>query len=179
VDLSGQSRYEKWAQFYGGDATDKANQIIQASDGSVYLAGHTFSEKITGHNSDVYLIKIKRDKFPSSDKANGLEIENKNFIDADRDGLLRTDERSYYQFQIKNNGPNDAFKIVAKVAQNNNLAGIDYPKKIILGYLPAGHTKTYSVPLKGMPGLRQGEADFTVSFEEANQSKIPSFDFKS
>ncbi len=172
TDKEGKILQEEW-NYFGGNQTDEFNAIHQLHDGSILMAGLSFTKSI---NSNAFVTKIAPNDFPKFNPT--IKTDNPSLVEEHGDNKIQPQERGYIKFMLTNDSDQDAFNIQANVQATSGANQLEYFPKIALGFLPAKTTKTFSIPLIGKEGLGNDKASFKVSFTEHNNANITPFQFE-
>ena len=171
TEESGKPLNEDW-EFFGGNFTDAAYDIIETFDGDILLAGNTFSHRKLGDNSDGWVIKLKGPEFPKTGEKANIKLENIAFVEPSKDDILQPAERGYIVFDLVNDSKTPAYQISGKVTITNE-KNLIFPREIKYGHLPANSRKRYSLPIAGDFDLENGTSDVKMVFSERNGAAIP------
>ncbi len=156
--------------FLGGKNQDEANDVLQLHDGSFIVAGYSASNK--GLEEDAWVIKLKSYDLPNTNVDNDkISLEQGQFKDENENGAIEQLERAYLFFQITNNGDVPLYNAEAMIEGTKLMKGLEYFKKVKIGYLAANSSKKFSIPFFGEEDILTGESNFELSLIGANGFK--------
>jgi hypothetical protein len=127
-----------------------------------------FSQKVVSGISDTKFISITRD--PLSSQTPYLEIINNSmlFKDSDNDNKIDASENDTIRFELKNTGIGSGKGLAVQVTEINGIAGLEFPKEILLGNLEPNKVIQVNIPVKGALGLVNSKANFSFKINEAS-----------
>ncbi|MBX3165363.1 MAG: caspase family protein [Bacteroidetes bacterium] len=82
--------------------------------------------------------------------------------------LLDANENAEIKFTVLNKGQGNAYNLIASINEKNQIKGLEYSAKKVLGDLKAGDEITIAIPVSGEMNLEQGKAEFEISISEGN-----------
>lgn len=89
------------------------------------------------------------------------------FADADQDGAVSAGETARAIATVVNAGAGPAHAVSISL-EPSALDGLGYAARHFLGEVPAGSSRSVSIPLKGQGGVTDGEKTLTLSARDAN-----------
>ncbi len=108
------------------------------------------------------LTNSERERAKNANYANTFQISEARFIDNNRNGYLEAKERGYFVLDVQNQSREALSHIRAEVSTENMNSGIDFWKKVQLGTLLPGQSKTLHIPVLALKNLGSGRFDFSV-----------------
>ncbi|MDI1355356.1 MAG: caspase family protein [bacterium] len=139
---------------------NKGTQLVSASkDGSLKVW-------------DVSVLKVGKKSFVKPAETPQLVASSLSLKDENSNGIIDGGEKSSLVFTIKNSGKSNAYNLYAKVASDQVITGFDFEKEMYLGHLGSGQSQNYTIPLSATGDVQSANGSFTVSFDEANDTKI-------
>jgi hypothetical protein len=123
------------------------------------------SQEISGR-SGAYNFNIGQKRFVPP----MLSIDNNSsrFTDENQNNILDPYEQAGFTFNIQNSGSGEAMGLKMKIAEKNNLPGLEYNKDIEIGNIPASSAKSVTIPITGNFNLKESNAVFSIIFSEKN-----------
>lgn len=96
-----------------------------------------------------------------------LEIQNLRFIDPNNNHAIDANETSKIVFEVKNNGTGTIYNIAPVLTVSGSKRIVISPTAVI-SYIAAGQSVRYSAEIYANRRLKDGMADFTISFVKGN-----------
>ncbi|MEI6749714.1 MAG: caspase family protein [Bacteroidota bacterium] len=129
------------------------------------IATQAFSQTNKSSVKEVYISKIPKPTAPAY-----LIVSAINFSDrhGNNNQLLDANENAEIKFTLSNKGKGDAYNLVAKINETNQVKGIEYQNEKIIGNLQAGKDLILSIPIAGSMQLESGKAEFEILVKEGN-----------
>jgi WD40 repeat protein len=99
-----------------------------------------------------------------------LQISSIKFNDSlgNNNQVLDGNEKASLQFTINNTGKGDAYELKATISMAKPVIGLDFPKTIDIGDLPAGKSTTVTIPVSGTMQLEAAKAEWNIEIKEGN-----------
>lgn len=108
------------------------------------------------------LTNSARERAKNANYSNTFQISEARFIDNNRNGYLEAKERGYFVLDVQNQSREALSHIRAEVSTENANSGIDFWKKVQLGTLLPGQSRTLHLPIQALKNLGSGRFDFSV-----------------
>src|ERR1035437_6420585 len=129
------------------------------------LVIQTFSQSNKSAVKEVYISKIPRPTAPAYLIVSAITFSDKQ---GNNNKLLDVKENAEIKFTITNKGKGDAYNLVAKIAEKNQIKGLLFSETKIIGNLQSGKDITVIVPVSGTMQLATGKAEFEILVKEGN-----------
>ena len=96
-----------------------------------------------------------------------VEIQNLRFIDGNNNQAIDAGENSKIAFEVKNNGSHTIYDIAPVISVNGTKHIVISPTAVI-SYIDAGQAVRYTAEVYADRKLRNGTAEFTISFAKGD-----------
>lgn len=124
------------------------------------------SDTYNRHRKTVYSSSQQEAEQMGREYAN-LEIKNLRFIDPNHNQSIDANETSKIVFEVKNNGAGTIYNIAPVLTVSGSKHIVISPTAVI-SYIAAGQSVRYSAEIYANRRLKDGMADFTISFVKGN-----------
>lgn len=114
------------------------------------------------YRQEARLTNSAREKAKNANYSNAFQMSEARFMDNNRNGYLEAKERGYFILDVQNKTPDTLRQIRAEVSAENSNSGIDYWKKVQIGTLLPGQSRTLHIPVQALKNLGSGRFDFSV-----------------
>ncbi len=130
-----------------------------------FLGTYLFSQTGKSEFKSVYISKIPKPIAPAN-----LVLTEISFNDSkgNNNNILDADETAEIRFTLSNKGKGDAYALVMEIEELNSISGIQYSRLQNCDNLPAGKSKTITVPLSASMKLASDKANFKMFIKEGN-----------
>ncbi|MFQ5335027.1 MAG: hypothetical protein ACE5DN_03025, partial [Flavobacteriales bacterium] len=148
------------------DAHDKGIQSMAFSDkGNRFVtAGAAGGYKIW----DTGNMNIGKKKFAKEEGAPRLICSPVTLTDANNNGIIEHSDNAVLSFSIENQGKGKAYDVVAKLAIDNKVEGLNFEREFFVGNMDVGKTQKIEMPIYSEDNLKSAAGTFIVSVDEAN-----------
>ena len=164
-----------WDYTFGGKKAEEAFSVIETTDGYLVAAGYLTSKLV---DLNTLVVKLNSNSFPTNPTPVALETKIQKVVYPADDLFLKENSRGYLQYQITNNGQEDALDITANVnCDNCKQRKVNYLSTIKLGSVKVGETKLFSIPFSTGKRIYTGTSNFKVVLTDKNKSQIDPLTF--
>lgn len=118
-------------------------------------------------NSPVTYVEIKGIFMPPSLNVNAKDIKLYDVNNADIN-ILKAAETAMIKFDIRNDGMGDAYNINIFIQEENKLRGIDMLKRLDIGTIRKGQSRSIAIPITTNLDLESGTAKVSILVKEEN-----------
>ena len=134
----------------------------------IFCLSPAFSQKVISGMSDSKFISITREALTSQTPYLEIVSNSLLFKDSDNDNKIDGAENDTIRFVLRNTGLGVGQGLKVIVSESGRLAGLDFPKEILLGSLEPNKTMVVNIPVKGAIGLLDSKANFSFKINESN-----------
>lgn len=150
IALSVAETYDEKIVIAGVDLADDRQKTP-----TLHIGAYTYRQEGRLTNSE-------RERAKNANYSNAFQISEARFVDNNRNGYLEAKERGYFVLDVQNQTQEALRHIRAEVSSENPNSGIDFWKKVQLGTLLPGQSKTLHIPVQALKNLGSGRFDFSV-----------------
>lgn len=155
---------------HGEDFEDYYTSLVAMPKGEIIACGYSASQN--AEDEDLWLSGLQGQSLPKAEPVKGLITTPPVWVEEQEDNTLNAGEKSYFRFQIINQGQRDAFDIRARTSGWQELKEVKSFSELYIGHIKAGASKTVYVPVAAADSMSDGMLRLKLSFEEHNNSVI-------
>ena len=163
-------KYGKKDPPFGGRANDRLNAVVQMQDGRLITVGVTESKSEQANKKDIWVICLHPAYKINPNSSSSLLVNTVQLKDEDNN-ILDEGEQSYLLLEVKNEGKEAAYDIDLNIDEITRAANIDFKKHFKVGHIPAGGSKTISIPIKGEKGLELKDVALGFGLADASRTR--------
>ena len=143
--------------------SDKGNLFVTAgADGSYKIW-------------DTGEMNIGKKKFAKEEGSPKLVCSPITLTDDNNNGIIEHNDNTLLSFTIENQGKGKAYDVVAKLATDPKIEGLNFDSEYYIGNLDIGKTQKIQMPVYPQDNLKTSAGVFIVSVDEANKNNPSPF----
>lgn len=159
----------------GGKNNDEMNAVTLMPDGTFAMVGTTSSKSENAQKHDLWAMKFRPDFTVNTLIPTNLEVTNVKLRD-NGDNFLEEGEKAYFDIEIENTGNQDAVDVIFIINEKTKVKGLEYRQAMKIGFIKAGQTKRFFVPISVNNEVEFGDAEFQFYSTDASRSRSEFFE---